>query len=123
MPLSFHCQQRKFRLNRLYLKVYEHKGKKEIKGGPPNYKIMTPLIFILSPLLIMIFKNAQSQLQTVIIPLMFIFVGFAFSVSLSCFGNYYVARKYRSYIRLYDNGKIQTGHNKEDGRSAHRNKK
>ena len=107
----------------LWYRIQLFKGKKEIQGGSPNYKIMTPLIFIISPILIMIFKNAQSQLQTVIIPLMFIFVGFAFSVSLSCFGNYYVARKYRSYIRLYENGIIQTGHNKEDGRSAHRNKK
>lgn len=108
----------------LWYRIQLFKGKKEIQGGSPNYKIMTPLIFIISPILIMIFKNAQSQLQTVFMPLMFIFVGIAFSVSLSCFGNYYVARKYRSYIRLYDeNGIIQTGHNKEDGRSAHRNKK
>jgi hypothetical protein len=89
----------------LWYRMQLFKGKKEIKGGPPNYKIMIPLTFIISPILIMIFKNAQSQLQTVIIPVMFIFLGFAESVHLSLFGNYYVARKYRSYIRLYENEK------------------
>ena len=54
-----------FLLFLLWYRMQLFKGKKEIKGGPPNYKIMTPLIFIISPILIMIFKNAQSQLQTV----------------------------------------------------------
>jgi hypothetical protein len=107
----------------LWHRIQLFKGKKQFKGGAANYKIIIPLILIISPIIKMLFNNTQAQFQTIMMSLMFIFLGFVFSVSIGWFGNYYVARKYRSYIHLYENGIIQTGHNKEDGRSAHRNKK
>lgn len=84
---------------------------------------MIPLLLIISPIIKMIFNNTQEQFQTVMIPLIVIFLGFIFSVSIGWFGNYYVARKYRSYIHLYENGIIQTGKNEDGVRPAHRNKK
>lgn len=79
------------------------KGKKKIKGGNPNYKIMFPLILAFSLIITPIIKN--SSFQTAIMPLLLIFLGYVESIHSSLFGNYYVAKKYINYIDLYEDGK------------------
>lgn len=82
----------------LWYRIQLFKGKK-IKSGSPNYKIMFPLILAFSLVIPTIIKN--SSFETAIMPLLSIFLGYMESISVSLFGNYYVAKKYSNYIDLY----------------------
>lgn len=85
----------------LWYRIQVFNGKREIKSGPPNYRIMIPGMFIFSTVLMLIFKNASTQIQPAIMATMCIFIGYAESIHISFFGNYYIARKYKEHIHLY----------------------
>lgn len=78
-------------------------GKKQIKSGTPNYKIMFPLIFIIAPVFTAMLKSARSQ--DAVVCFTFFLIGYIESVHVSLFGNYYAAKKYRQFIKLPDDTK------------------
>lgn len=91
-----------FLLLLFWYRVQLFKGKMKIRSGSPNYRLMFPLILILSPIGAVILKTAGQHAQDAVFSMMLILVGYVESVHLSLYGNYFIAKKYQKYVYLYD---------------------
>lgn len=99
----------------LWYRVQLLTGKKKIKSGLPNYRIMIPGILILSPVLILILDsvNASGNNSSFIL---FFLLGFIESAHFLLFLNYFVAKKYCEYIHRYDEKEELTKQQKRGSR-------
>jgi hypothetical protein len=85
-----------------WYRVQLYTGRKEIRSGNPNYRI----IGIGVPIAMFVFWGTAKFIESNLLgPLLFVLLGLIYSIGLSFLGNYFVAKKYREYLIFYDSPK------------------
>ena len=94
------------------IKQLKPKGipKKVIKNFYP-ISIVLSLVLVLSPIVNSLFNNSGKRKSDVIGAIVAFLLGYVFSIFITFFLNYFVARKYKGVVNLYDkNGNIEKVH-------------